>query len=205
MNKLGIVLLMMFGTVQAGEISVSSGQRTMAQGGDDFTVGEWNFIEMTYKPEGSNFYYGFSHEKAEVSPVSYLGWTYEMPGILGGLEKKISDDVTLFGHLGYHFISNNVITTGRTSEALEYYFNGKFHYLAGRLVFKNAKLNNSNAFSGTVGIKVKSGNVGFLLGYRLMKIREALSVRFEHDNNRIWAVDTVRDYSGVFAGINVNF
>jgi len=193
--------------VQAGELSVSTGQRSMESGGDDWTIGDWNYIQITYKPEDSNFYYGLSQEEAEVSPISYFSWTYNVLGLVAGVESKLTDSVSLFGQIGYYKISNDISNDYPIPEGVHYYFQRKFNGWS--YSWEKATLENSDAFGGTIGIKITqpiSDNikVGLLISRRIMKIREVLRVYFPNDGG-IWAVGTNRDYSSTSFGVNLNY
>lgn len=208
-----ILTMVLFGmlawSVQAGEFNASVGQRSMNAGNDGFTVEDWNFIEITYKPENSSFYYGVSQEEAEVAPVSYLAWTYSIKGLLVGTDYKINKNISLFGHLGYYMIDNDL--TGR-NESLDYYFNTKFFGLGnqnGFHVFKGASLRNKDSFGGTIGIKItqpisENIKIGFSISHRLLKIKEILDVELA-DIKNTWRVSTNRDYSSTSFGLNATY
>lgn len=209
-----ILTMVLFGilawNVQAGEFNASVGQRSMNAGNDGFTVEDWNFIEITYKPENSNFYYGISQEEAEVAPISYLAWTYSIKGLLIGTDYQVNKNISIFGHLGYYFISNNL---SGINESLDYYFNTKFYGLGnqnGFHAFGNASLKNSDSFGGTLGIKItqpigENVKIGFSISHRLLKIKEILDVRFAQNNDWIWRVSSNRDYSSTSFGLNATY
>lgn len=192
---------------QAGELSLTVGQRSMDAGEDNWTVGDWNFIQATYKPDNSNFYYGISQEEAEVSPISYFSWTYSMIGLIVGTEAKVTKNISMFGHIGYYSITNDISNNSPIPEGVYYYFNNKFH---GNNEYDRATLENSDAFGGTIGVKISQPitdniAVGFSVSHRLLKIRENLRVRFADNNDLVWAVSTNRDYSSTDFGASLNY
>lgn len=197
-----------FRPLHAGEFSTEIGNRSMDAGDDSFTVGEWNYLQINYKPEGSNFYYGISTEEAEVSPISYFAWTYSMIGLIVGTESKINDNTSFFSQLGYYDISND-LQSSPVNEGTKYYFNTKFTGAHNYNSYDKATLDNSNAVGGTVGIRIvqplsENVKLGFSVSHRLLKIDEVLRVYFT-DKDKHWAVSTKRDYSSTNFGVNLKY
>jgi hypothetical protein len=205
---LSIILATCLKPIHAGELSVSLGQRAMSAGEDIYSVEDWNYIQLTYQPDESNFYYFVSHETAEVAP-SYFVWTYTMTGLGIGTRANITKNIRLFGQVGYYIIKND---WGHKkdiySEGLNYYFNTRFYDLNSTdwHRFTEAKVENNNPIGGTIGIEIlqpitKDITAGFSISHRMLRINEEVNVK----GTTWWAVSPNRDYSSTNFGVSLNY
>jgi len=209
MEKLIFVLFLFCVNVFAGELSFSVGQRSMNLGEDDYNVEDWNYIQISYQPDGSKFYYFVSREEAEVAPA-YFVWTYTMTGLGVGTRANITKNIRFFGQLGYYKIDNDFGHKANTnSEGTDYFFNSKFNGLqsTGKWIsWTDIQVENDNAFGGTFGIEIlqplsENITVGYSVSHRLIKINEEYNVR----KPAWWAVSPNRDYSSTNFSINLNY
>ena len=209
MKKLILIMFLMCGLVQAGELSFSLGQRSMELGEDDYSVEDWNFIQISYMPDDSKFYYFISHEEAEVAPA-YFVWTYAMTGLGIGTKANITKNIRVFGQLGYYLIKNDFgHKTDTNSEGTDYFFNSKFNGLqhTGEWhSWSDIQVENGNSFGGTLGIEIlqpitDNWTAGFSISRRLIKINEEYNVK----DPTWWAVSPNRDYSSTNFAVNLNY
>lgn len=197
-----------FRPLHAGELSVSVGQRAMVTGEDIYSVEDWNYIQFTYQPDDSKWYYFVSQEEAEVAP-SYFVWTYSMTGLGLGTRANITDNIRVFGQVGYYFIKNDWDHKKNIySEGLNYYFNTRFYGLNSTdwHRFDEAKVENGNSIGGTIGIELlqpitKDLTAGFSISRRMLRINEEVHVK----GTTYWAVSPNRDYSSTNFSVNLNY
>lgn len=216
MKKWILILIMLSGAVNAGELSISLGQKSLNNAEDIYSVNDWNGMQISYQPDNSNFYYFLSQEEAEVSP-NYFVWTYSMTGLGIGTRKNISKNIRLFGQIGYYKIKNDFGKKRGLSEGLYYYLNRRwygagnqdeFHY------FDEYEVINSDSFGGTIGVEIlqpitEKITAGFSISHRLIKVKESITGYKDEWNyaktGGAWRYSPNRDYSSTDFNINLNY
>ena len=207
------ITIILFGAlawnVQAGEIDLSLSQCSQGNGSNTYDSGDCDFISGSYQFDDSVFYVGLGHGKREITMSAYRVWDYTSNEVFGGIKTDINKNFSVFAQAGYVDISNNIDTTGLVAEGISYTLRRTFDP-GSKHVFEKASLENSNAFSFEVGMSLsgvisKDMKIGFRFGYKFLKVREVLRVKFKVNNDWIWAVPTNRDLSGPFAGVIIEF
>lgn len=208
------LILLFPGLAFAGQVDIELLQMNRLNDSEMYKVGAWNGLQINYQDKGK--YAFLSYEKAQIIPFWGIG-DMQLIGAGFGLETALTPEISLFGQLGYYFISQE--NEGRHdgfNEGLTYYFNKKYGYLNNNnlIFFDEYQVEYQNTFGGLLGIKyetelTKNMKAGFSLSYRSMKIKELLRVmsdQWDYDNTgQCWEESTNRDYSSINYGINFNY
>ena len=218
-----LILLFLFSTlatcwkpINAGELSLSLGQRSMNIADDEYSVGDWNFIQLSYQPDNSKIYYFLSQEEAEVSP-KYNVFTYTMQGFGVGSRYKVNNNIRFFGQIGYYKVKNDFgKRDGYISEGLLYYLNTRF-YGAGNdgdyHVWRSYEVKSRDTFGGTIGVEftqslTKNITAGFSLSHRMIKIKQSLHAYWTpeiHRRGGEWTQQDNKDYSSTDFAVTINY
>ncbi len=206
-----------FKPVNAGELSVSTGQRSMNTADDTYSIGDWNYLKIAYQPDNSNFYYGLSHETAEVSPI-YFTHTLDLKGLFVGIKTKPNKNIRIFADIGYYLVEDDF--GGRQRKHIEgfyYYLNERFYGADFNkyYYFNEYSLETSgSAFGGTIGVEIiqpinDKWSVSLSASHLILKINEIITgYRDEWTAKNLgwsWQQQTVRDYSSTSFGLSVNY
>ena len=206
-----------FKPVNAGELSFSTGKRSMNIADDTYSVGDWNYIKISYQPDNSNFYYGLSHEIAEVSPI-YFTHKLDLKGLFVGIKTNITKNVRLFANVGYYIVKNDFGGRQRKNvEGYRYYINSRFYGLASKdyyLFDEYELITSDNTFGGEIGIEITQPindkwSVGYSVSHRILKINETINAYKDEWTLQsplfYWQQPTTRDYSSTSFGVNINY
>jgi len=210
---LSVVLATCLKPIHAGELSVSTGLRSMNTADDVYSIGYWNYLKVSYQPEDSGFYYGLSHETAEVRPIYYTH-SVSLTGLFVGIKTNVTQNVRLFANVGYYIVKNNFGGKQRKHvEGFYYYLNDRFG--GAPYVFDEYDLITSKDTVGAeIGIEITqpindNWSVGFTASHRLLKISETIA-GYRDDWTAInstwkWQQQSIRDYSSTDFGVGVNY
>lgn len=212
MKYLIIICLVIPLVAQGGEIDFSVIQRNLASSTENHKTSEWEGVQISY---GQKRYGFISYEKANITPLGGV-FDYHMLGVGLGNKINLSDDIRLFGQLGYYFINNSWGERRREfNEGMYYYINDRYsHSGKGYFIgFDEYGVKNSNALAGTIGVEmdfplVDNLKTSISLSYRHMKIKEewhAYLDEWDFDSTgQNWETGATRNYSTINLSITVS-
>ena len=218
MKKWILVLMVLSLNANAGEWSAHAMQMSRITDEDYFMTGGWEGVQINYQT-GNNYTF-FGYEEMSVMPKG-RAWEYTLIGLGVGSKYNLTENIRLFGQIGYYHIKNSWGARRRErNEALNYYFNDRWYgstyeqvTTGQHVVFDEWSVENDNTFAGTIGIEMirpitKNLNMSFVFSYRQMKIKEKImGFRDVWDESKgyWWEIDLRRDYSTTNFGVGVNY
>lgn len=141
-----------------------------------YRTGECAGIQLDYNFNDSLYMFA-SHDTVEVIPIQYQ-FNYLFYGAGFGIKKNLSNNIQLFGQLGYYKIDNTLGYSEGYNEGLHYYFNAMYPTHVGTS-FYGHEVRNDNAFGGSFGVTLnypitKTLSIGALASVRVLKFTEHL-------------------------------
>ena len=214
-----LIALMMIGTAQAAEIEVQALQMSRMADDDTYQVGGWRGIQLNYVFDNEAYIFA-GHEVAEIIPLWGIG-RMNLTGVGGGIKHKLTDKISVFAQVGYYMISqenegrHRMDGTHGASEGMEYYFNAKYGFTSPTYVhFDEYQIEYEDTFGGAFGVQLvqpitKNMDLGFIMSYRAMKIKETLRVMKDEWNydttGWCWEQGINRNYSSMNFGISLDY